>query len=244
MMANVVLIAAIFVPGLLMVGLVLGYRAWLRRDSRRSPLVERQHHTPGQQLIAGLQDHDDEIGVGLMLMMLAAPISLLAWALRFVPWSQLRMGWDMLLFAFCAVLIFGYGWRHFSRHVRLRRLVQDGLAGERMTAQQLAPLSAEGCPVFHDVPASAAGRTFNLDHVVIGPSAVFVVETKSRRKPPIKGKESAQVAFDGAALRFPDHVTREPIEQARALARWLTDYLRGAAGEPVTVVPVVALPGW
>jgi hypothetical protein len=45
-------------------------------------------------------------------------------------------------------------------------------------------------------------------------------------------------------LRFPDFMTREPIEQAIRQAQWLRRTLRDALGREVPVVPIVALPGW
>jgi hypothetical protein len=52
-----------------------------------------------------------------------------------------------------------------------------GADGETRTARFLEPLSAEGFRVLHDrrIPGSRA----NIDHIVIGPPGVFVVETKS-----------------------------------------------------------------
>lgn len=52
-----------------------------------------------------------------------------------------------------------------------------GAEGEVRTAKALAPLEREGYRVLHDrrLPGSRA----NIDHLVIGPSGVFVVETKS-----------------------------------------------------------------
>lgn len=52
-----------------------------------------------------------------------------------------------------------------------------GAEGEERTASYLDPLASEGYVVFHDrkIPLSKA----NVDHIVIGPTGVFVVETKN-----------------------------------------------------------------
>ncbi len=49
--------------------------------------------------------------------------------------------------------------------------------GERRTAEILEPLRAEGFVLFHDraIPRSRA----NIDHIVVGPTGVWVVESKS-----------------------------------------------------------------
>ncbi|MBA3486399.1 MAG: NERD domain-containing protein [Lysobacter sp.] len=114
------------------------------------------------------------------------------------------------------------------------------MAAELAVAQCLMPLMAEGLAVFHDLPADK----FNIDHIVIGRSAVFAVEPKSRRKPGGKGRESARVNYDGARLHFPNHVEIKSVEQAAMQAQWLQKFLTSGTGETVRVIPVVALPGW
>jgi hypothetical protein len=52
------------------------------------------------------------------------------------------------------------------------------------------------------------------------------------------------VIYDGERLKFPSWVTTEPLDQARAQAAWLSKWLGGAVGEPVKVLPMVAIPGW
>jgi hypothetical protein len=52
-----------------------------------------------------------------------------------------------------------------------------GAEGEERTATYLDPLAREGFVIFHDrkIPMSVA----NIDHIVIGPTGVYVVETKN-----------------------------------------------------------------
>ena len=98
-----------------------------------------------------------------------------------------------------------------------------------------------GAAVFHDFPA----ENFNIDHVVISTRGVFAVETKGYTKPgDWTGKESATVTFDGTYLQFPTWKTKEPLEQAERQAQWLAKWATSAIGDPVTVTPVLALPGW
>jgi hypothetical protein len=54
-----------------------------------------------------------------------------------------------------------------------------GAQGERRTARLLAPLERHGYQVFHDlaIPGSAA----NVDHLVVGPTGVFVIDSKRYR---------------------------------------------------------------
>jgi len=86
---------------------------------------------------------------------------------------------------------------------------------------------------------------FNIDHILVGPSGVFAVETKARSKGS-RGhrKDKAKVTYDGERLRFPSWVTTEPIDQAKAQAVWLSKWLSSAVGDPVRVPPMVTIPGW
>jgi hypothetical protein len=51
-----------------------------------------------------------------------------------------------------------------------------GAAGERRTARLLDRLTDDGYVVFHDL--AVPGSPANVDHLVIGPSGVFVIDSK------------------------------------------------------------------
>lgn len=103
----------------------------------------------------------------------------------------------------------------------------------------------EGYFVFHDVHLNNSADDYNIDHVVIGASGVFAVETKGRSKLVQKGgKVEFKVKYDGTQLIFPNKVEIEPIEQAKRQAISLQKWLSAAVGESVEVKPVLAIPGW
>jgi hypothetical protein len=54
-----------------------------------------------------------------------------------------------------------------------------GAAGERRTARLLDPLERHGWAVLHDL--ALPGSRANLDHLVIGPGGVFVIDSKQYR---------------------------------------------------------------
>src|SRR4029453_17549399 len=54
-----------------------------------------------------------------------------------------------------------------------------GAAGERRTARLLAPLEGLGWVVLHDL--AVPGSRANIDHLVIGPGGVFVIDSKLYR---------------------------------------------------------------
>lgn len=110
--------------------------------------------------------------------------------------------------------------------------------GEKAVGQYLEKLRAEGYEVFHDVP----GGGFNIDHVLIGPTGVYTVETKTWSKP---RSGEARIAFDGetliAAGMKPD---RDPVAQSRAQVSWIATLLKESTGRQYTVRGVVLFPGW
>jgi hypothetical protein len=73
----------------------------------------------------------------------------------------------------------GLAWLLRHRSSADTRAWRRGAAGERRTARLLAPLERHGWAVLHDlaIPSSHA----NLDHLVIGPGGVVVIDSKQYR---------------------------------------------------------------
>jgi hypothetical protein len=68
------------------------------------------------------------------------------------------------------------GWRLRFRPSPQARAWQRGAAGERQTARLLDRLGRDGYQVFHDL--AMPGSPANIDHLVVGPSGVFVIDSK------------------------------------------------------------------
>jgi hypothetical protein len=98
------------------------------------------------------------------------------------------------------------GWRLRFRVSEQARTWQRGAHGERRTARLLDRLTRDGFAVFHDlaVPDSPA----NVDHLVIGPSRVFVVDSK-------QWSGSVRQGADGLAWR-----NHYPLDRALETVRW------------------------
>lgn len=146
-----------------------------------------------------------------------------------------------VLFGVCVLAFVAYWIRQLLRKSEEIDKARIGFDAELAVGQELDQLMRQGAAVFHDLP----GERFNIDHVLISTRGVFAIETKGRSKPShIPGRAGATIVFDGASLAFPEASTRAPIEQAQRQSQWLGKWLTSATGEPVTVIPVVALPGW
>jgi hypothetical protein len=81
------------------------------------------------------------------------------------------------LLAVAAML--GLGWRLRFRVSPDTLAWRRGARGERRTARLLAPLERHGWAVLHDL--AIRGTAANLDHLVIGPAGVLVIDSKSYR---------------------------------------------------------------
>jgi hypothetical protein len=136
----------------------------------------------------------------------------------------------------------------------LRRLVNGidrwrntwlGCYGERIVAESLEELKPQGFRIFHDVPAGDAKNPFNIDHVIVGPSGVFAIETKTRRKGRARaGFAEHQIIYDGNVLAYPWGEDRFGLDQAQRQAVWLRTWLEQLLGQPVPVQPILTFPGW
>jgi hypothetical protein len=234
-----VLVALLWLPVLVAVVIVLVLKRIEARDDRRSPLADKLLHQPGSQARKKAEDIGDEIMSRLTFLFLAGPLCMMAILLPRVQWAKLAMAWVDYAVILLAVASTIWALRGIVTLRRERRNWLNGMRGEMASAQALDRLRAQGCEVFHDLP----GDRGNIDHVVVTPNAVYAVETKWRSKRG-QGAVSAEAWFDGKMLQFPGFSDTAAIEQARACAAELSKFLTGRTGEPVRVVPVVALPGW
>ena len=217
---------------------------WLFRTNRRRerpPAAPKLLRGPGESLRWRLQRLDDALllhAFGAAFLPMGVFVGGLMLALNATGQDR-----DVLMigsFAVFVVTLYFTG-RWMLEKFTLRRDCHLGLLGEKIVAEALLPLTAEGCRIFHDVPAGA----FNLDHVIVAPTGVFAIETKTRRAGrALPGRRPDEIVFDGAQLIFPWGEDAYGLEQARHRAAWLGNWLRDATGEPFLPVPVLTFPGW
>jgi nuclease-like protein len=119
------------------------------------------------------------------------------------------------------------GWRLRFRPSTQARAWQRGAKGEQQTARLLGRLGREGYVVFHDLamPDSPA----NLDHLVVGPSGVFVIDSK---------QWTGQVHQSADELVWHDHYR---LDRTLATVRWQAETLGRLLGVPVA--PLVCVHG-
>ncbi|MFC2991982.1 nuclease-related domain-containing protein [Halomonas tibetensis] len=213
-------------------------------DARvRSPFDAHTLRAPGQ----ALRDRLDRAFAGLFLDGALGPIVSLAPLVYgmgrmlfsseqdWVEWALYGVFSTLLVLLFCFLLM-----RDFQRIRRLKL----GLACELAVGQELERLirpEAHPFYVFHDVPAKGT----RIDHVVVTPCGVFVVETRARTRPfTPAGKEINLVTVEPSRLRFPGWSERQPLEKTRELTTWMGKWLSELTGREVPVMGVLTLPGW
>jgi hypothetical protein len=105
-----------------------------------------------------------------------------------------------------------------------------GAAGERRTARLLDPLERHGWAVLHDL--AIPGSRANLDHLVIGPGGVFVIDSKQYR---------GRLQLDPSGRLWHGRYPLAPVLQALSFE---ADQAAQVLPDPgVAVVPIVAVHG-
>jgi Nuclease-related domain len=100
-----------------------------------------------------------------------------------------------------------------------------GAAGERRTARLLDRLTRDGYVVFHDL--AIPGSPANVDHLVIGPSGVFVIDSK-------QWSGSVHQGADG--LAWHNHY---PLDRTLETVRWETKAIGRILGTHAAAVVCV-----
>lgn len=233
---------------LVFLGFLLGLMIWRKRQRRdRQPFPDqlRLRRGPGETQLRVITRLNEEVAGHLVQLFLLPPLvaAVLLGISTFFDGSVQIIGLFITLLILLAVL-----------YVIAKRLVESwqestnrylGYFGERVVAEALEPLRAQGFRLFHDVPCGDAASRFNIDHVIIGATGVFALETKTRRKGRARdGFAAHQIIYDGQVLAYPWGEDRHGLEQTRKHARWLEASLSQLLDRAIVVQPILTFPGW
>jgi len=150
-------------------------------------------------------------------------------------------------FLFCAIASMAWLTAAVAKTIKCLTEIRNyrfGLRGEQAVAEALANpgLISAGYVVFHDVPTDQTG---NIDHVLVGPSGIYVLETKTRpKRKPTRDQREQFVIFDGKTLQFPWCYDAKAVRQVERNAMWVRDFISGFGPKEITVQPVIVVPGW
>jgi hypothetical protein len=196
---------------------------------------------PGQSLLKRIDQANEKLQRALIFLLLI-PVLILTVHLSYSKFGNVSESWTRIAISSggCLVLM-SYYLATFIRFCSMRRLLRLGYDGEVAVARELSRMMSMGYQVYHDFP----GDGFNIDHILIGPTGVMAVETKTLSKGALRNKKAdAVVTYDGRMLHFPKYSDHQSIDQAKRQAAWLSQWLSDTIGEEVCARAMVALPGW
>jgi hypothetical protein len=214
-----------------------GYKA-LRRGAR-NPLARNLLRSPGQSRLEKIDDLRWDVAAYMGIGMLPAPVML---AVYLEAWTSegARPSWVLTLVSLAVFLLFqAWAVGKLVNALAVLRRMRLAHQAEVATGQELNELGRIGYRVFHDLPFDN-GR-YNVDHIVVGPGGVFVIESKGRAHGASGGWT---LRYDGESLEFPGWEERKPMLQVVALANRAQAWLSLVTGEAVRAHPVLMFPGW
>lgn len=200
----------------------------------KSPLKAKPLRNPGESLDIKLKDllFADVLSYFIFAIFMVA-IALMEW----VKWFTDSPPNPKVFTAVALIALLIAGWKFERTKARIKSL-KLGRDGEKAVGQYLERLREAGAKVFHDIP----GGGFNIDHVVIHETGMYVIETKTISKP---DRGEAKLVYDGTNVFkngfAPD---RNPIQQVRAAKHWLSELMKESAGRKFPMRAVVVYPGW
>jgi hypothetical protein len=208
---------------------------WMARSKhkKKSPLNAKPLRLAGQSLDEEIQRLNEDLFNWVIVAVLIVCLAISEW----LKWYYSMPPQPIPITALAVIAIFAVAWKFYRFRAAIRPLIL-GRDGERAVGEYLEKLREKGFKVFHDL----VGGNFNVDHVIIGPSGVFSIETKTLSKP--TGRD-ARITYSERQLKADGRVfENDPIAQVKAGARWIKQILKDSTGKEFRVHPVVLFPGW
>ena len=227
-------------------GVVGGIWVWrVKRRNERTPVVDKLLRTAGESQRRKLSAFDDLLLLHLtgtaLIPLLLMVVGL--WIISGASGPYQTLGLIILLVLMAVGLYFAGQW--LIKILDERYEYRIGYFGEREVGEIVDNLRLKGFQVFHNVPASEAQPIFHLDHVIVGSTGVFAIQTQSRtRGLPRPGFPEHKIIFDGQKLVYPWGDDFQGLELARDRAIWLESWLGQILGRQVPVQPILVFPGW
>ncbi len=205
-----------------------------KNQQNRSPIREKPLRNPGQSLDREIERLvSEDIVPYISIIAVAIIFAAFEWwrALTQAPPQPVQVTIVTLVVICFSVYKIARNWHRLN-------LMELGLEGEKVVGQGLEDLRRQGCRVLHDIP----GKGFNLDHVVISPQGIFVIETKTFTKP---AGHQAKVEFDGQKILVNGfEPSRNLVAQAEAERLWLQELVLQMSAKSFRTRAAIVFPGW
>ena len=204
------------------------------KTHKKSPIKAPPLRLAGQSVDAEIHRiQSEEIGGYIAGAVLVSAIAAFEWYkyIRDIPPKP-------ILISLGAIIVVIYSLVKVLKYRKAIQTLKLGRDGERAVGEFLERLRENGYRIFHDI----VGGNFNIDHLLIGETGIYTIETKTISKP-IRG--SAEIQYDGNKIILGKHeLDRNPVIQAKAQAGWIKELIMDLTGRQIKVQPVVLFPGW
>ncbi len=208
-------------------------RYGLKEIRLKSPIKRKLLRNPGESLDNKIEDIKYDMLFYLLSTLVVILLALLEWWRFYAKTPPTPIIFSIIALIMLCITT----WKIYNKFSWLRR-IKLGRDGEKAVGQFLDRLRENGAKIFHDIP----GDGFNLDHVVVHSSGVYVIETKTISKP---DRGETKLIFDGhRILKNGFEPDRNPIVQVLAGSKWLAELIEQSTGHKFKIRPVVVYPGW
>lgn len=206
----------------------------ISKPKKRSPLKDKPLRYAGQSLQEQIEDKAWDLLYWLQFPLVILVLTIADWLKYLNPQPPTRP----IIVTIITIILMVWGTYKLvtgKRDIDRLRMARDG---EKLVAEGLQEMIRQGATVLNDIQ----GNKFNVDHIVVSKNGIFLIETKTFSKP---AKKEAKISFDDEHV-FADGfmIDRNPIQQAKALAKWLQELLMESTGVKFMIRPVVLFPGW
>lgn len=157
------------------------------------------------------------------------------WFVVLIPGYSIWTMWFLTVVGFGYLIYLAFRMR---KRFKYYKCLKKGMLGERLVEEQLDQIRKAGFDVFHDFILKDERGTENIDHIIVGLSGIFTMETKNWSAKGVP--QDDRITFDGETLKigtFPqeDKVLKQPRRQAAKLQ----SILQPVTQDPLWVVPIL-----
>lgn len=206
----------------------------IKEKNKRSPLKSKPLRCPGESSDKKIDElFYDNLFIHMIIVFVFSIITGLEWIRKFCntpphPW----------LYTAATLILFIY---FLPKFIKIKNKIDNyklGRDGEKIVAENLYPLIAKGYKIYNDMEF----ENFNIDHVIVGPGGVFIIETKTYRK---SNKKSPIINYNGEIIKKEGKLLlNDPVFQVKGERLALQNLIELKAGIKINVYPIVVFPGW
>lgn len=206
----------------------------IKNAEKRSPIKAAPLRSAGQSLEEEIRNIQAvEIGTYLSVGFCFLFLAIFEWFKWLRNWPP-----QPVTISIAAIIIIAYCTYKIFRYRKIAKRLKMAKDGEKAVGEFLERFRENGYRIFHDI----VGGDFNIDHVLIGPSGIYTIETKTVSKF-LRGVQ--KIKYDGKSISINGSFPNEkPIIQAKAQANWLGQLIKDLTGEVIPIKPIVVYPGW